>query len=338
MSPKSPKKRPASPTATPPSQTPKKAQQPPISQLGSAADPPASPPDYIVDRLFRRQAISLLSGPPYAGKTTLMFQIIRDWSAGIPIFGYESFPAPCCYVSTIHTVQHAKDVMARVGVIDTKVISTVNDGNESRSFERVCDLAGRIVPELGVIFLDGIHPMCSGNPNDPGAVTESMANMNRLLSERRLTLIASGCSSKPKDHYSSPRDRFAGAYSWLQGSSAFVSVDFVQPENPSDGRRVVVVHSKSGAAEKLQYRFTHEGMLALVSGTATTDPFQRYENFDNILFAFPPGYVLTAQEIVEIGEQVGLSRSSVNRRLADLMSTGYIGKAKWGSYRIERSQ
>ena len=278
--------------------------------------------------------MSLLGGPTYVGKTTLLFQTIRDWMAERPVFGHDSHPRPCCYVSTIHSSQHARDVMTRVGA-DVVIISTTSGGSP-RTFESICQDAIAAVPDLEVIFLDGVQPLCS-NPNDPSAVTTTMADINRLLSRYSLTLIASGCSSKPKDHYASSRDRFAGAYSWLQGSSAFVSIDFVNPDNPSDVRRTVTIHSKSGLADKLHYRFTPQGILVPVLNGAS-DPLLRFEDFDAILFSNEPGSVLPTQDIVDIGDVLGLSRSTVNRRLIDLIDAGSVTKAKWGAYKIVRVQ
>jgi AAA domain len=301
-----------------------------------ADDTPSDPKsDYIVDQLFRRGAISLIGGATYAGKTTLMFQIIRDWMAGSLVFGKESHPAPCCYVTTIHTTQHARDVMARVGA-EVQVLSTLSSA-APRSFETVCQDAIAEVPDIEVIFLDGIHPICAGNSNDPGVVTSTLAEISRLLGRYNLTLVASGCSSKPKDHYSSSRDRFAGAYSWLQGSSAFVSIDFTNPDNPADVRRIITVHSKSGLADRLHYKFNPQGILVPMVGS-DSDPFQRYEEFDTVLFSHEPGTVLSRDDIVEIGELFGLSESTVKRRLLELLDEGKIGKPKWGHYMIERSQ
>jgi hypothetical protein len=189
---------------------------------------------------------------------------------------------------------------------------------------------------LEVIFLDGIQSLC-GNPNDPNAVTTTIADIHRILARYRLTLIASGCSSKPKDHYASSRDRFAGAYSWLQGSSAFVSIDFVNPDNPADPRRGIIVHSKSGIATKLHYKFSSQGILVPVMN-GSSDPLLRFEEFDSILLANDPDSVLSTQDLVDIGEVLGFSRSTVNRRLIDLIDQGMISKAKWGAYRIVRVQ
>jgi hypothetical protein len=296
---------------------------------------PLEQPDYIVDRLFRRGSTSLIGGPTYAGKTTLMFQIIRDWMTERPVFGQESYPAPCCYVTAVHPVKDAWDVMSRVGA-EVKVLSTVTSSNP-KSFETLCTDAMSAVPNLEVIFLDGIHPMCSGNPNDPGAVTTTLNDISKLLSRYGLTLIASGCFSKPKDHYSSGRDRFAGAYSWLQGSSAFVSIDFVVSDNPADARRTVIIHSKSGLAVRLNYRFSSQGLLVPSLNNAP-DRELRFEGFDEVLFSNAPGTVLARKDIVEIGDLFDLSESSIKRRILELQDAGQLGYAKWGHYRIERKQ
>jgi len=293
------------------------------------------PADFIVDRLFRRGAISLIGGPTYVGKTTLLFQIIRDWMAGRPVFGHESHPASCCYMSTIHTAQHAKDVMNRVGA-EVEVLSTTSSVSP-RTFESICQEAIHAVPKLNVLFLDGIQPICTKNQNDPSAVADTISEINRALFQYNLTLVASGCSSKPKDHYASSRDRFAGAYSWLQGSSTFVSIDYVNPDNPSDARRTITIQSKSGLADRLHYKFSTQGILIPVLN-GSTDPLLRFEDFDAVLFSNEPGAVLTTQDIVDVGEVLGLSRSTVNRRLIDLIDAGLVSKAKWGSYRIGRVQ
>jgi hypothetical protein len=193
------------------------------------------------------------------------------------------------------------------------------------------------VPGLEVIFLDGIHPMCTGNSNDPGAVTTTLTMISKLLVKNNLTLIASGCFSKPKDHYSSGRDRFAGAYSWLQGSSAFVSVDFVNPNNPSDPRRNIIIHSKSGLAKLLHYRFTTQGIMAPAINSSP-DKELRFDDFDKTILGFDPGSIWSRKEIVEIGDLFGLSESSIKRRLIELQDAGYVGYARWGHYRIERKQ
>lgn len=326
---------PTSPKRTQPAQRPSigvELQSPPDT-VSESEQPKQS--DYIVDRLFRRGSISLIGGPTYAGKTTLMFQVIRDWMAGLPVFGQESYPAPCCYVTAVHPAHDAWDVMTRVGA-EVKVLSTSNSSN-ARSFEIQCQDALSEVPDLEVIFLDGIHPMCEGNSNDPGTVTTALTTISKILLRYNLTLIASGCFSKPKDHYSSGRDRFAGAYSWLQGSSTFVSIDFVNPENPSDARRSIVIHSKSGLANKLSYRFSQQGLLIPTLNNAP-DKDLRFDDFDKTILSYDAGTVMPRKDIVEIGEALGLSESSIKRRLIELQDAGSVGYAKWGHYRIEHKQ
>lgn len=293
------------------------------------------PPDYIVDRLFRRGSISLIGGPTYAGKTTLMFQIIRDWMSERPVFNQPSSPSPCCYVTAVHPAADAYDVMTRVGA-EVRVLSTITSSNP-KSFETLCTDAISAVPDLEVIFLDGIHPMCNGNPNDPGAVTSTLTEISRLLARYNLTLIASGCFSKPKDHYSSGRDRFAGAYSWLQGSSAFVSIDFVASDNPADPRRIITIHSKSGLASKINYRFSTQGILIPTLGSGP-DRDLRFDGFDSALLSHEPGSILMRKDIVDIGYLFDLSESSIKRRIIELQDAGQLGYAKWGHYRIERAQ
>lgn len=293
-------------------------------------------PDFIVERLFRRRSISLISGPPYAGKTTLMFQIIRDWkSPEGSVFGYTAYPESACYLSTIHNQSEATDVMNRVGA-DIKVLSTITSKRDEKlTFEYVCDQAKSELPKGGVIFLDGIHPLCS-NSNDPGVVTNTIGNIIRVLDERNITLVAAGCSSKPKDHYSSTKDRFAGAYSWLQGSSAFISIDFSRPDEPKDPRRSVVLHSKYGVAEKMSMRFSGQG--ALVIFNPKIDPFGRFKDFDTVLFARPAGTEVEMAEMSQIGENTNVSISTVKRHLDDLENDGYIKKIRWGVYVLLREQ
>lgn len=308
---------------------------PELSPVNSGTEPPETPA-YIVDRVFRRGSISLLGGPTYAGKTTLLFQIIRDWMAGMPIFGQESYPAPCCYVTAVHSAGDAWDVMTRVGA-EVKVLST-DSHSERSTFETVCMDALAAVPDVQVVFLDGIHPMCNGNSNDPGVVTTTLTGISKLLFKYNLTLVATGCFSKPKDHYSSGRDRFAGAYSWLQGSSSFVSIDFQTPHNPADPRRLVVVHSKSGLAIKLNYRFNDHGTLAPVLNGMPSRPEPRYDDFDDAILAHDPGTILARHEIVNIGESLNLSESSIKRHLIELQDAGHVTLSKWGHYQIGRKQ
>lgn len=291
---------------------------------------------YIVERLFRRNQISFVTGPVYSGKTTLMLQILDNYIHGRNVMGRESHPEPTIFVSTITPADECIQLAQRIGAADIEILSVFGN-REKPTFKSIVELALRTVPGLSIMFLDGVHRLSLGNMNDPCVASDSMSEIYSYLRQYDLTLVASGCSSKPKEQYSTGRDRFAGAFSWMQSSSCYVFIDYINSKKSKRDhhKREITLHPKDGAPETATYYFNSDGRLEPHDGTSL-DVF-RFRNFDEQLrYMGEGGELMETGQLYEIGSVSGLPESTIDRHLADLVDVGTLEHPMHGRYRLRR--
>jgi hypothetical protein len=265
-----------------------------------------------------------------------MFQIMDDYAHDRPVFGRECTRLPFVFISTIAGEDECNQMARKLGSTDIPVLSVFGQ-KEKLNFENVVNLALRHISGLGVIFLDGVHRLSMGNMNDPCVASDSMSEIYRNLRDSNLTLVASGCSSKPKEQYSTGMDRFAGAFSWMQSSSCYVFVDYVNSKKSKREahKREITLHPKDGRPETALYYFCDSGRLEPYNATAL-DTF-RYRNFDEQLReSGSDGEMIPMKDIYELGELNDMPASTVDTRVADLVDHGTLERVMHGRYRVRQ--
>lgn len=324
------------PTPRPKTQTPSRS-HPGAAKTPSvvvAPSPPKPPPvsDFIVDTIFPKHELILMGGPAQSGKTTLVFQIIADWSAGLNVFGYQSHAAPFCYVSCNQSLSSCRTSMHRAGLdggpavpILSMIDRNGSDENKKLTFEDVCASVRDYRSATEVIFLDGILRLCPGSPNDNSIVSEFLSQVIRTLQRFKLTLIATGRSAKPKEATNGSRsiDKFLGATAWTEYAETFIAIDNARSRDPRDTRRLVTVMPKQSQAVSFQYRFSHAGRLVEVPAEADSP-----EPLEQLRGHLWEGREFKTSELLELAEEVGISRATFYRYLKMLLTQGHLEPLK----------
>lgn len=333
MSPKTSKKR-----QTPPTDKPKPAATPPKP---SSAPPTSVENRFIVDTILPRHELHIIGGPAHSGKTSLQFLMMDDIRSGRNVFGYPSHRVPFCYVSCVHSLAASKATLSRLEIDPIPMISVLGS-KDARSFDQIYASVTRVVPNVEVIFLDGILHIAGNSGMDNAVVGAFLSELVTKLAEYRVTLIATGRCAKPKDNRTTIRsiDRFLGATAWTEFSSTFIAIDPKRPNNPRDDRRIVTVMPKNALPSTLQYRFASDGKLVEVSEDPTADSPDRIEVLSMLINARPAGTEITTAELLDMGrEDVGvLARSSMMAYIRVLIQRGQLLDAGHGKYRVPTLQ
>jgi len=312
--------------------------------LKSSPEPLPAPlpsPSFIVDTILPSQQLHIIGGPAHAGKTSLSFRMMGDWQSQLNVFGYKSNPVPFCYVSCVSSIESCREVANRMGIRNLNMISAVDEGGV-KNFDDVYSLAAREVPNVQVIFLDGILRIAESSGLDNKVVGDFLSQLLRKLKEYKVTLIATGRCAKPKESRSTIRsiDRFLGATAWTEFASTFIAIEPSRPNKPKDDLRIVTVMPKNSPAFTLNYRFTQEGQLVEVPEDFASNSPDRIQLIAEMLSgAWEPGDEITTAEILDLGQAIGiLARASMMRYIQVLVHRGELLDAGHGKYRVPAIQ
>lgn len=287
---------------------------------------------HIAEPIMPTKEIHLISGPSNAGKTTLAFQMIEEWLAGLPVLGlYRSFPMPCLYVACDRSGASTVRTLARIG-IKTKIpiLSLVDNPIPESTPSQLLALARKQQPNVRVLFIDAMAVLCPGKVTDYSIVCKFMASLARLCQKESLTIIGMGHTAKVRgdDKVSDPRQRFLGSVAWGGFADCMLHIEPTNPDDPTDPRRQLYVLPKNARSELLDYRFNDEGRL--VSLTAESAALI----LDQWLLKCPVGHVVTTATFVEIGGHAGLHKATVHRWIKEAIASGRIAKSGHGEYKV----
>jgi hypothetical protein len=303
---------------------------------------PMTDPDhpFVVDTVFPRREVHLWGGPSHAGKTTLLFQTIDDWRNGKPVFGYQSYPAPFCYVAADRSHASALETLDRVGIDPATfpLLSMIDEG--IKGFENVIPVCQNLVPGLKVIFLDGIARLVGGNMNYYETVAEFLAKTIRELQHHDLTLFGVGHAAKPKEaDIIGPRQRFIGSVAWGAMCSTMVIVEPEHSKHVEDINRKVFVMPCNSPSRMFKYKLDLRGRFMLgaaieeeLSETSVPEDF-RLQVFD----IRERGDIINSAEVNQICEAIGVSDKTGRRYMDKLIREGKIERVgSFGKFKIVR--
>ncbi len=291
-------------------------------------------PKFIIDRIFPAYENHLTGGASGSGKTTFEAQLIEDWRHGKPVFGYQSHPAPFCYVACDRSLQSIEATLYRIGV-DFKewpLISLV-DKQSAVNIEGIVKVVRKLVPDVEVIWLDGIHSLCTeGKINDYGLVQQFLVGMTRICQREKLTFKSLGHATKVREGESflNPRHRFLGSVAWGGYSDTMTIIDQEKPEDPSDTTRNVYLLPRNDEARVIKYEFV-EGRMT--QKTAVGDLL-----LDRWLATFKAGAIVSTANVQTEAERLKVSRASATRWIKQTVDHGKLLKSGHGIYEVAFSQ
>src|SRR5208337_170567 len=304
------------------------------SQPQPSASP--SPTDlFIVDQILPKFETHLVGGPSHAGKTTLMLQTIDRWRHGKDVFGHESYPAPFCYLACECSSGTVQSTLHRVGINPKtfQFVSTI-EHDDINTFHAACNLARKTVPNVEVLFIDGIHRICGGKTNDDQIVGNFLAGVNKELDEMNLTVIGIGNSTKVKgdEKFLNPRERFRGSGAWGTGTRTMIMVERAKSDELRDPKRTVMVIPSNAPDQVLNYSLDSHGLFQ-----PDVEEPSRYDEFAESIVCRGEGEEVTRQEMLEQASYIGpegIKERSVNLYIKQMVDEGRLERAQWGRYRI----
>ena len=314
----------------------------PTEAAGEPTAPP-QPSDWLIEDLVRCGGITVIGGPSGVGKTKFLFQMVEEWHNERPLFGRATHAQPFCLVSCTHSTAAAVESAHAVGacVSEIPIISAVNDA-KSISFLAVCELAQKRVPDLRVLFVDGMHSLgCAKSIVDYGTVWELVTGIKRILQRDNLTLVTTGRTAKPNERNSSnPRDRFLGSTAWTEGLAAYIAIEQSRPNDVHDPRRVITVLPANAPPEVFQWRFTADGVMVPVTAMALEQeaPVGGQTVFEVNVGAFPDDHEFDAIELLELGNGLGVCDRTIWRYVNDMIDCGKLVRVSRGRYRVPTEQ
>lgn len=289
---------------------------------------------FIVDKIFPAYENHLCGGASGSGKTTLEAQFIEDWRHGRPVFGYRSFPAPFCYIACDRSLQSIHATLRRIGIDykDWPIISLV-DTPKAVNVEQAVLAARAIIPNVEVLWLDGIHSLCpDGKINDYGAVQHFLVAMTRMCQKEGLTFKSLGHATKVKqgEEFLNPRHRFLGSVAWGGYSDTMTIIDQANPEDPADTTRNVYLLPRNAENQVIKYE--------IVSGRLVPTGDAGEFVMDRWILTYKAGDTITTATIQAFGDKSKVSRATITRWIKANVDKGTLQKCDRGLYSVSFTQ
>jgi hypothetical protein len=288
--------------------------------------------EWIIDKLFPTREVHLIGGSSGSGKTTLLFQILQDWTAGNPVFGFQSYPVPFVYISCDRSLASVSRTMSRIGFTFPRY-SVVDSGLVGRSFTGDSGLlqSFRIPRTTKLIILDGMTSLCpDGKINDHKVVANFLANLATLCQARDMTIIGTVHATKTKENEKilKPRERIVGSTAWAAYSETIVILDPADATNDSS-RRILDIMPRNSAHIHKTLEFSPSGRLVEVEDENTqSGKFLLEQYLDN----YSTGQEIPTSALLDARDN-GISLRTMERWIAELVTEGKLEKVRKGVYR-----
>jgi hypothetical protein len=290
-------------------------------------------PSFVIRDLFPTNEVHLIFGPSFVGKTTLLFQIIEEWRHGRDVFGYHSHPAPFCYVECHHSQSRTWRHMRHLGIDPGEIphFSLLDTCTNSTDYniDTVVKEAKHRVPNLRVLFIDGLSILCSGKITEQRAVAEYMLRLAQICKEHKLTIIGvmSSVKSREGSSYASTLERLPGSSTWASMTGTKLVVEPVDARNPVNASRTILFLIRERAPNLLFATFTQSGMLGFSSEPEAS-------GLDSWLASLPLDSDVTTQQIQEAAKFNKVPRSTMFYWLDSQLKLGTLVKVRKGKYHV----
>jgi AAA domain len=289
------------------------------------------PPDkWIVDQILPAGELHIVGGPSGAGKTTWLMQFLTEWSAGRPIFGYDSRPGPFIYVSLDRGEPSFRRTLRRLGIDpDTfPYICGLSSTKPVGSFEDVLELvktkfSGKL--EGVTIVIEGISTLLPPKAKaiDYNQMFRFFAKLSAYCNELGITIIGVMHSPKMKETemYLNPRQRILHS---VAIGGVVETIILVEPDHrhPIDKKRIITVLPRNAPEQEFQMNLDGNGMLrydpkaaeeaALAAEEDAGGKATKAGEILNVwLLQAAVGYVFTTSYLTAEMNPLGVSRRSV---------------------------
>ena len=289
--------------------------------------------------VFRHRSINLISGASGIGKTALMADMLNRFRTGAPIFGHT--PARITDIGVIAADRDweggAGPWFVRAGFPDAKHYSFVDDPTfDPDTLDSLTERPKRLAEMLdklemkpgGIVLVDPIAAFLGGKPNDYDLNMRSCLKIRKLLRLRELTIFGTAHIGKMK---ADKRERFLRPQDAILGSAGQLAYADTQcylaaPEEQETPYYTFLWHPHLVPPETFALERDRQGLFVPYSGADR-------ENCRGILALLPEnGTPMVLAMLLELAEQIPLSRRTVIRVLQTLVEEGTVEKVKHGTY------
>jgi hypothetical protein len=287
---------------------------------------------YIVQDIFPCGEIHLIGGPSGAGKTTWLFQWLKDWSEGKDVFGKRSYPCSYAYIMIDRGLLATDRTMRRLGIEDWDLPAYPIEDLVKGEFS--IDAIARRLPEVDLFVIEGFQAIIP----DPTKRTQNKSDMLFMSDIRKQWLSKGktviGVTHSPKlkigEEYENSRSKILGSTSLIACCSTIVSFE-LPPDVKSAAKpretdeRQVIIRGRDIPDMKLDYTRDHRGRFVLTSEM----PGQRV-SFEIWLDAHEKGHTFTTEDLVDFAKSAGISRPTVYRWIKALIDDKKLERIKAG--------
>jgi len=307
---------------------------------------------WLVDNLLPGGNLHMIVGGSGAGKTTWLFQILHQWSQGLPIAGHRSHPQPWVYISCDRGMQDTTQTLRRIGLQDWDcpvfAITDLLDLNNGINIQQI--LEHRAFQGIKVFIIDGLQfllPDTRPGQSQNKVEMTWVAQLRAMYLEKGYTII--GITHRPKKNVTSGSDKqntrtdALGSASLMACAGTIVKVE----EAPQDAdqeadQRMVHWNGKQFKEFAQLYdiddkgRFVNERTHWIPGALSDEMLAQQQEEgnqFDLWLLSTPDEHFKTADIEAEIMQKFRVSRATVTRWIRSAVARGLLVKIDHGRYR-----
>lgn len=301
--------------------------------------------NYAVYPIIPRREITLISGSPRVGTTTLLAMICDSFRSGRPVLGFPSYPPPDIQSHSLICYTHTKGVFQRVcaalGILTSELnlaVMGIRGGERDKDKNTFLQIVKRLKnknPALEVIFLDGYHRLFRGNRKDYDAGADGTDSVQEVLEDENLTLVAVGRSVKVNadNMDASPRERFYGSVSTTERVATFISMERVHHSSRENPKRIITVETQNRPVVQ-NWEFTNNGLLVPEADAGYENRARdAFADFETVVMARGAGGTVTSTEMNELAMELNISLPTIARYRNRLIERGML-VGKYGTYRV----
>lgn len=283
------------------------------------------------------RSVNLLAGASGVGKTCLTAALCTAMRDGGQIFGHTvNKPAAVGYLCADRGWESAAYWLEKSGFRDIRFYSLADDSTFTPSrLRNKAALVGILdealmklnVPEGAFVVVDPLALFMGGNLNDYQSCAIALLEIRRLCYKRNLTMLGLAHASKQKadkrEQYRRLQDRILG--SSAQHGYGDTQMYLASPEETGEKFYTFLWHPHTAPAEVFPLGRNDQGLFIPWEGSTQA------AMEGTILAAIPEDSSIVTWEYLLA--TTGATKSTLHRRLTDLISEGVIERPAEGHYR-----
>lgn len=288
--------------------------------------------------------IHMAAGGSGAGKTTVLFQMIKAMKEGKDFFGYPTRDWPAVYVPYDRDTDETEYTMARVGItpeqlpiLPMEIVYPPANLPDNR-FMLDMQKVRNAFPRAKLLIVDGFYTLVPyGLINDYLRVAAFMQMARRFCRDNDITII--GVAHSPKQRQGNmvmdPRQMIQGSVAGGGFSSCGVVI-IREKEDSECANRYLYILPRNCPDKKLAIGMGADGLDAKywqVEQPKGRRRSEAHENFVELLKSYGQE-MFTMSQVAKDAGGLGISRGSINQWLGEMVAFGDVERVKHGLYRL----